>query len=221
MEIERKFLVETLPEGLEQYPKTHMQQAYLSTDPVVRVRRMDEEYVLTCKGPGLLSREEREMPLTAEVFGRLLAKADGTVITKDRWRIPCGPYTIELDVFEPPFAPLVMAEVEFPTEEAAMAFQPPAWFGREVTQDGAYTNAALSRRCGQDAVRPGRYRHFKGREYRVLYTATHSETREPMVVYQALYGDHGIWVRPASMWNEEVTRDGVTYRRFTYVEEEE
>ena len=161
------------------------------------------------------------MPLTAEAFGRLLAKADGTVITKDRWRIPCGPYTIELDVFEPPFAPLVMAEVEFPTEEAAMAFQPPAWFGREVTQDGAYTNAALSRRCGQDAVRPGRYRHFKGREYRVLYTATHSETREPMVVYQALYGDHGIWVRPASMWNEEVTRDGVTYRRFTYVEEEE
>ena len=55
----------------------------------------------------------------------------------------------------------------------------------------------------------------------MLYTATHSETREPMVVYQALYGDHGIWVRPASMWNEEVTRDGVTYRRFTYVEEEE
>ena len=70
-------------------------------------------------------------------------------------------------------------------------------------------------------IKPGRYRHFKGREYRVLYTATHSETREPMVVYQALYGDHGIWVRPASMWNEEVTRDGVTYRRFTYVEEEE
>ena len=69
-------------------------------------------------------------------------------------------------------------------------------------------------------LRPGRYRHCKGREYRVLYTATHSETREPMVVYQALYGDHGIWVRPVSMWNEEVTRDGVTYRRFTYVEEE-
>ena len=221
MEIERKFLVETLPEGLEQYPKTYIQQAYLSTDPVVRVRRMDEEYVLTCKGPGLMSREEEEMPLTAEAFGRLLAKADGTVITKDRWRIPCGSYTIELDVFAPPFAPLVVAEVEFPTEESAMAFQPPAWFGREVTRESAYTNATLSRRCGEDAVRPGRYRHFKGGEYRVLYTATHSETLEPMVVYQALYGDHGIWVRPASMWNEEVTRDGVTYRRFTYVEEEE
>ena len=146
MEIERKFLVETLPEGLEQYPKTHIQQAYLSTDPVVRVRRMDEEYVLTCKGPGLLSREEREMPLTAEAFGRLLAKADGTVITKDRWRIPCGAYTIELDVFEPPFAPLVMAEVEFPTEEAANAFIPPDWFGADVTFDPSYHNSVMSRR---------------------------------------------------------------------------
>ena len=216
MEIERKFLVETLPEHLEQYPKRRIQQAYLSTDPVVRVRRSGEEYVLTCKSSGLLSREEQEMPLTAAAYGRLLAKADGTVITKDRWRIPCGPYTIELDVF----APLVMAEVEFRTEAEALAFQPPEWFGREVTQDSAYTNAALSRRCGEDAVRPGRYRHFKGKEYRVLYTATHSETLEPMVVYQALYGDHGIWVRPAAMWKEEVTRDGVTARRFTYIGEE-
>ena len=77
--------------------------------------------------------------------GRLLAKADGTVITKDRWRIPCGPYTIELDVFAPPFAPLVMAEVEFPTAAEAMAFQPPAWFGEEVTYDPAYSNSNLSK----------------------------------------------------------------------------
>ena len=70
-------------------------------------------------------------------------------------------------------------------------------------------------------LQPGRYRHFKGNEYELLYVARHSETLEPMVVYRALYGECGIWVRPASMWNEEVTRDGVTYRRFTYVEEEE
>ena len=69
-------------------------------------------------------------------------------------------------------------------------------------------------------IQTGLYRHFKGNLYEVIGTALHSETREPMVVYQALYGDHGIWVRPASMWNEEVTRDGVTARRFTYVEEE-
>ena len=55
-----------------------------------------------------------------------------------------------------------------------------------------------------EEIRPGRYRHFKGKEYRVLYTARHSETLEPMVVYQALYGERGIWVRPAAMWGEHV-----------------
>ena len=68
-------------------------------------------------------------------------------------------------------------------------------------------------------IRPGLYRHFKGNEYRVLYTATHSETLEPMVVYQALYGQRGIWVRPAAMWNETVTREGKTLPRFTYIGE--
>ena len=68
-------------------------------------------------------------------------------------------------------------------------------------------------------IRPGLYRHFKGKEYRVLYTATHSETQEPMVVYQALYGQRGIWVRPAAMWNETVTREGKTLPRFTYIGE--
>lgn len=66
-------------------------------------------------------------------------------------------------------------------------------------------------------IKPGRYRHFKGNEYRVLYLARHSETLEPMVVYQALYGEHGIWVRPASMWNETVERSGQRLRRFTYL----
>ena len=68
-----------------------------------------------------------------------------------------------------------------------------------------------------EAVKPGRYRHFKGKEYEVLATAHHSETLEPMVVYQALYGERGIWVRPAGMWNETVERDGQRYRRFTYL----
>ena len=66
-------------------------------------------------------------------------------------------------------------------------------------------------------IKPGRYRHFKGHEYEVLGMATHSETFEPMVIYRALYGTHNLWVRPASMWNEMVTRDGVTRRRFTYI----
>lgn len=72
----------------------------------------------------------------------------------------------------------------------------------------------------EQIIRTGRYRHFKGMEYRVLYTATHSETLEPYVVYQALYGQGGIWVRPAAMWNEMVTRNGETQPRFEYVGEE-
>lgn len=70
-----------------------------------------------------------------------------------------------------------------------------------------------------EEIKLGRYRHFKGNEYQVLCLATHSETREPMVVYQALYGEYGIWVRPAAMWNETVGRDGKSYRRFTYIGE--
>ena len=72
----------------------------------------------------------------------------------------------------------------------------------------------------EQIVRAGRYRHFKGKEYRVLCTALHSETLEPHVVYQALYGEGGIWVRPAAMWHETVTRDGRTQPRFTYIGEE-
>ena len=70
-----------------------------------------------------------------------------------------------------------------------------------------------------EELKPGIYRHFKGNEYRLLCVARHSETLEPMVVYQALYGDQGVWVRPASMWDETVERDGTVYKRFTYIGE--
>ena len=68
-------------------------------------------------------------------------------------------------------------------------------------------------------IRPGRYRHYKGKEYEVLFLARHSETEEEMVVYRALYGDRSIWVRPAKMWSETVKKDGQRVRRFTYVGE--
>ena len=67
-------------------------------------------------------------------------------------------------------------------------------------------------------IKPGRYRHFKGNEYEVIGIAKHSETTEEMVVYRALYGEHGLWVRPASMWNETVERDGRVCKRFTLAE---
>ena len=68
-------------------------------------------------------------------------------------------------------------------------------------------------------IKPGKYRHFKGNEYEVIGIASHSETLEPMVVYRALYGEQGLWVRPLSMWNEIVDRDGYHGLRFYPVEE--
>ena len=69
-------------------------------------------------------------------------------------------------------------------------------------------------------IKPGRYRHFKGNEYQVIGMARHSETEEELVVYRPLYGEGGLWVRPVSMWNELVTRDGKTQPRFVYIGED-
>ena len=70
-----------------------------------------------------------------------------------------------------------------------------------------------------ELILPGKYRHFKGNEYEVIGIANHSETMELMVVYRALYGDGGLWVRPASMWDETIERDGKTFKRFTFIDE--
>lgn len=146
MEIERKFTVKKMPAGLESFPFHIIQQAYLNTDPVVRIRREDETYYLTYKGRGLMAREEYNLPLNRPSYEHLLAKADGQIISKKRYLIPFGAYTIELDVFEAPFAPLIIAEVEFSSLEEADAFLPPDWFDADVTQDPAYHNSNLSRR---------------------------------------------------------------------------
>ena len=79
----------------------------------------------------------------------------------------------------------------------------------------------MEEKPGMINLKPGTYRHFKGNEYRLLYTAKHSETLEDMVVYQALYGERGIWVRPAAMWLEEVERDGYRGPRFQWIRDEE
>ncbi len=144
MEIERKFLVRVLPEQLNRYPVLKIEQGYLSEDPVVRIRRQNEDYILTYKSRGLLSREEYNLPLTKEAFLHLMSKIDGIPIRKKRYCIPLDPYTIELDVFEGALTGLFLAEVEFPTEQEALAFQPPVWFGQEVTYDPSYHNSNLA-----------------------------------------------------------------------------
>ena len=147
-EIERKFLVKRIPEHLEQYPFHTLEQGYLNTDPVVRVRREDDSYYLTYKGRGFLVREEYNLPLNADAYAHLVEKADGNIIRKKRYLIPIegSQLTIELDVFDTPFAPLILAEVEFESIEQAQAFVPPEWFGEDVTENREYSNSNLSKK---------------------------------------------------------------------------
>ena len=146
MEIERKYLISTPPEDYRSYPYRWIEQAYLCTDPVVRIRRDDGRYYLTYKSKGLLVREEYNLPLTEDDYFHLLQKADGIVLQKRRYLIPIDGtgLTIELDIFEGQYEGLMLAEVEFPSEEEANAFTPPAWFGEDVTDSGLYQNSRLS-----------------------------------------------------------------------------
>ena len=145
MEIEKKYLISEPPVELSACRSHEIEQAYLCTKPVVRVRREDETYYLTYKGGGMMAREEYNLPLTREGYEHLLAKADGNIIHKTRYLIPLEDgLTAELDVFHPPFKGLVFAEVEFPDLETAERFTPPAWFTREVTADPRYHNSNLS-----------------------------------------------------------------------------
>ena len=146
MEIERKFLIKKLPDNLTSYKAGKIEQAYLCTDPVVRVRRDNDDYYLTYKSKGMIVREEYNLPLTKEAYGHLLAKADGNIITKTRYEIPeKDNLTIELDVFEGKFDGLLLAEVEFASEEEALGYIPPEWFGEDVSNSTKYHNSTLSR----------------------------------------------------------------------------
>ena len=146
MEIERKYLIDSLPEHLDDFPHKELEQAYLCTNPVVRVRREGEEYVLTYKSGGLMMREEYNLPLNQEAYEHLLKKADGIVISKTRYILPeKDGLRIELDVFHGKYDGLLLAEVEFPTEEAANAYCPPEWFGEDVTYSTKYHNSNLSK----------------------------------------------------------------------------
>lgn len=145
MEIERKYLISEPPMALGNYSCHKIEQGYLCTCPVVRVRRQDDSYYLTYKGKGLMVRDEYNLPLTEEAYAHLLPKADGNIITKTRYLIPLdNDLTCELDVFEGAFQGLILAEVEFPDEQSAMNFTPPDWFIREVTNDPRYHNSYMS-----------------------------------------------------------------------------
>ena len=141
----RDSLIHTLPENLENYPNRIIEQGYLSTEPVVRIRRDNDEYILTYKSKGLMVREEYNLPLTKDSYMHLREKIDGRLIIKKRYLIPLSnELTIELDIFGGDLAPLMLAEVEFPNETSANSFTPPKWFGEDVTFSGEYHNSRLS-----------------------------------------------------------------------------
>lgn len=151
MEIEKKYLADVLPEHLEQYESLQIEQGYLCSTPVVRIRRMNEDYILTYKskkdspeGHPVCVNQEVELPLTQEAYTHLKEKIDGHLIEKTRYRIPYGAYVIELDVFHGTYEGMVIAEVEFPTVKEAEHFEPPRWFGRNVSDDFHYSNAWLA-----------------------------------------------------------------------------
>jgi len=141
MEIERKFLVDKLPADYAEYEHYAIEQGYLCRKPVVRVRRMGDDLILTYKGEGLMAREEYNMPLNEDSFITLMDKCDGTIIKKTRYIYPLGKYHVDLDIFTSPRKGLIMAEVEFSSTDEAYLFEPPEWFGTEVTNDPFYHNS--------------------------------------------------------------------------------
>lgn len=147
MEIERKYLIHTLPDNLEIVKTREIEQGYLCTEPVVRIRKDHDKYELTYKSKGLMLREEYNLPLTKEAYEHLKEKIDGRLIVKSRHEIPLGEsLIIELDIFHGELKPLILAEIEFPNVEKANAFTPPEWFGEDVTFSSEYHNSTMSKR---------------------------------------------------------------------------
>lgn len=144
MEIERKYLVTTPPKLDSAVAVKKIEQGYVSTSPVIRIRRANDAYFLTCKGQGLMAREEFELGISVADYEHLRTKLDTPLITKTRYLFSLPPYTVEMDIFEGALAGLILAEVEFPTQKEADGFTPPAWFGKDVTMDRRFQNSHLS-----------------------------------------------------------------------------
>ena len=152
MEVERKFLVSE-PPALNEDDAAEIEQGYLAVgeEGEVRLRRRGEDRLLTVKRGSGLSRDEAEIEIGDEEFERLWPLTEGRRLRKRRHTIDHGEHCIELDVYEGELDGLLLAEVEFPSEEAARGFDPPEWFGDDVTGEEAYLNETLATRGAPDA----------------------------------------------------------------------
>jgi CYTH domain-containing protein len=146
-EIERKFVLDAPPQGLDDHPSEPISQGYvaLDGDVEVRVRRRGEQAYLTIKAGGGRRRVEQELEIEPARFAALWPLTEGRRIVKRRYVVPAPDALVfEVDVYEEELAGLVVAEVEFPDDDAANAFASPEWLGREVTDDPRWKNQALA-----------------------------------------------------------------------------
>lgn len=153
MEIEKKFRIKKLPENLDRYQCIHIEQGYLCRGPIVRIRKADEAYILTYKSKTELNEaqfgtkisNEVELPLNQEAYEHLREKVDGSLISKERYKIPLEDGKIaELDIFHGCLEGLQFVEVEFDSTEQAEQFQMPDWFLEDVSLDRRFSNSYLS-----------------------------------------------------------------------------
>ena len=153
MEIEKKFRIKKLPENLEKYDCIHIEQGYLCRGPIIRIRKANETYILTYKSKtnldeaqfGTRISNEVELPLNQEAYQHLKEKVDGSLIIKDRYKIPLKEgRVVELDIFHGYLEGLQFAEVEFDSTEQAEQFQMPDWFAEDVSLDYRFSNSYLS-----------------------------------------------------------------------------
>ncbi len=145
-EIERKYLVKQLPENLEKYKHSELEQAYISTKPTIRIRKKDSEYILTVKGKGNIKKVEYELNISKEEYENLFNKVEGKIVKKTRYFIPLENELIaEFDIYHDFLEGHFTVEVEFPNEKICDDFIKPYWFGEDVSLDKRYTNASLSK----------------------------------------------------------------------------
>lgn len=154
MEIERKFRIyrNQIPFDLNTFPRKEIKQGYILHSPALRIRKENDEFILTYKDKGGLSREEINVTLPAPAGEKLFTKCDGHIIDKTRYLIPAEvkdpvsgrALVIELDVFHGEFDSLCYAEVEFDSEDSANSYVPPAWFGKDLTGIRGFSNSDLS-----------------------------------------------------------------------------
>ena len=153
MEIEKKFRIKKLPENLEKYECIHIEQGYLCKGPIVRIRKANETYILTYKSKTKLDEaqfgtkisNEVELPLNREAYEHLREKVDGSLIIKDRYKIPLKENRVaELDIFHGYLEGLRFVEVEFDSTSQAEQFQAPDWFDEDVSLDYRFSNSYLS-----------------------------------------------------------------------------